>query len=200
MEACRLISVAMLYEATGNASNAIAELNKAVEVCRATPNMSSKSMIALAKTCLSQNLDDAATEVMLGVTSDINSDVTMGQAMKIFERAGRADLAQKISSQLAQQVKDLLRQAQEKAATGDLRGAVALMQDAVHRAPENSVVLSQAASMTMRQLDHMGWEHASGEQVRLYLEQIKRQEPNFEKMAELVKSYQTIQRKYGIAV
>ncbi len=200
MEACRLISVAMLYEATGNATNSIAELNKAVEVCRSTPNMSSKSLIALAKTCLSQNLDEAATEVMLSVTSDINSDVTMSKAMEIFERAGRADLAQQMSRQLAQQVKDLLRQAHEKAATGDLRGAVAIMQDAVHRAPENPIVLSQAAGMLMRQLDQMGWEHASGEQIRHYLEQIKRHVPNYDKMAELVKNYQTIQRKYGIAV
>ncbi len=200
MEACRSISVALLYEATGNAANAIQELNRAVEVCRETPNMSSASMIALAKSCLAQNLDDAATEVMLNVTSDLNSDVTMASAMKIFERAGRADLAQNMSRQLAQQVKDLLRQAQEKAATGDLRGAVVIMQDAVHRAPENVIVLSQAAAMAMRQLDQMGWEHACGEQVRHFLELIKRKEPSFEKLAELAKNYQNIQRKYGIAV
>lgn len=200
MEACRSISVALLYEATGNAANAIQELNRAVEVCRETPNMSSASMIALAKSCLAQNLDDAATEVMLNVTSDLNSDVTMASAMKIFERAGRADLAQNMSRQLAQQVKDLLRQAQEKAATGDLRGAVVIMQDAVHRAPENVIVLSQAAAMAMRQLDQMGWEHACGEQVRHFLELIKRKEPSFEKLVELAKNYQNIQRKYGIAV
>lgn len=200
MEACRAISVALLYEATGNAANAIQELNRAVEVCRETPNMSSGSMIALAKSCLAQNLDDAATEVMLNVTSDLNSDVTMASAMKIFERAGRADLAQNMSRQLAQQVKDLLRQAQEKAATGDLRGAVVIMQDAVHRAPENVIVLSQAAAMAMRQLDQMGWEHACGEQVRHFLELIKRKEPSFEKLVELAKNYQNIQRKYGIAV
>lgn len=200
MEACRAISVALLYEATGNAANAIQELNRAVEVCRETPNMSSASMIALAKSCLAQNLDDAATEVMLNVTSDLNSDVTMASAMKIFERAGRADLAQNMSRQLAQQVKDLLRQAQEKAATGDLRGAVVIMQDAVHRAPENVIVLSQAAAMAMRQLDQMGWEHACGEQVRHFLELIKRKEPSFEKLVELAKNYQNIQRKYGIAV
>lgn len=200
MEACRAISVAMLYEATGNAANAIQELNKAVEVCRETPNMSSASMIALAKSCLAQNLDDAATEVMLTVTSDLNSNVTMSNAMEIFERAGRADLAQHMSRQLAQQVKDLLRQAQEKASTGDLRGAVAIMLDAVHRAPANVIVLSQAATFSMRQLDQMGWEHACGEQVHHFLELIKRQEPSFEKLAELAKNYQTIQRKYGIAV
>ena len=199
MEACRLMSVAMLYDATGNSANAVEELNKAVEACRETPGMSSKSLITLAQSCLANKLDDAATSVMLSITSDMNSEVTTSMAMDIFEKANRHDLAVQMGKQLAQQVKDLLRQGAEKAATGDLRGAVSIMQEAVHKAPDNSQVLAACANMMMKQLDQMGWEHGIGEQTRTFLEQIKRRDPTYVQLAEQLKNYQAIQRKYGIA-
>nr|CCO25552.1 Hypothetical protein JPAM2_11455 [uncultured bacterium] len=199
MEACRLMSVAMLYEATGNAANAVEELNKAVSVCSETPGISSKSLIALAQHCLSNKLDDAATNILLGITSDINSEVTTNMAMDIFEKADRHDLAVNMSQQLAQQVKDLLRQASEKAALGDLRGAVSIMQEAVHKAPENIQVLEASANMMMKQLDAMGWEHGVGEQIRNVLDQIKRRDPSYLQLFEMMKSYRALQAKYGIA-
>ncbi|WP_338847996.1 tetratricopeptide repeat protein [Massilia sp. W12] len=198
MEACRLISVAMLYDATGNPSSAAAELQRAVQVARDTPGLSQRSMVTLAQNCIAKKMDDEATSVLMSLTGNMEADFTMRDAMSIAERSGRPDLAQHLSRQLAQQVKDLLRQAQEKASLGDIRGAVQLMQEAVHMAPENAEVLSQAANMTMRQLDMQGWEHAFGEQARQYLDQIKRREPNHAQLAEMLKTYQAVQRKYGI--
>lgn len=198
MEACRLMSVAMLYDSTGNNANAVEELGKAVQAFRETPGLSSIAQINLAQACIANKMEEEAQEILLSATGDINSEITTAKAMSIFEKAGRKDLAVRFGKQLAQQVKDLLRQASEKAALGDVRGAINILQEALHKAPDSSEVQAATANMMMRHMDLAGWDHMFGEQVRLHMDQIKAREPGFAQLNEMLKSYQSIQRKYGI--
>ncbi len=198
-DACRAISVALLYEATGNAKNAVEELGNAVTACREDIHMSSNMMITLAKSCLNNKLDDAASEVMLNVLNDVDSEVSVKQAMAIFEKAGRTDLALGMDNQVKKQVAEMVVASEEKTKQGDYKGAVITMLAALHKTPDNLQILFATVTAILKQLDTLGWDHSAGEQARLFIENIRTIDAAHPLLSALLKDYQNIQRKYGIA-
>jgi CheY-like chemotaxis protein len=198
-DACRAISVALLYDATGNAKVASEELGNAVTACREEIHLSSNMLVTLAKNCLKHQLDESASEVMLNVLNDIDSPLSVKDAMAFFEEAGRPDLAQGMDNQVKKQVADLMSASAEKAKQGDHKGAVASMLAAAHKSPENIQVIYAAASAILKQLNALGWEHAMGEQAHLYIEKIRKLDADHPLLPTLVKDHQNTQRKYGIA-
>ena len=140
-DACKAISTALLHEAAGNTAAAVSELNAAVQAVRGSTALSSNLKIGLARSCLTNKLDKEASEVMLSVMNDVGSGVSMQQAMSVFVKAGRPDLADGMGVQLKAQAQGLLDVAAEKTNMGDFKGAVQTLLEARHVSPGNLQVM-----------------------------------------------------------
>jgi DNA-binding response OmpR family regulator/Tfp pilus assembly protein PilF len=197
-EACRAISSALLHEAAGNPA-AVGELQAAVSAVRASSGLSASLKIWLAETCLAKRLDQEASEVMLAVMNDVRSGVTMQEAMSVFVKAGRPDLADGMGQQLKEQAKILLGVADEKRKMGDVRGAVQTLLEARHLAPNNLQVMAALAGGILRQIDEMGWDHPLAELCAEQLERIGSIDPAYPRLAALNDEYNAAKRKYGIS-
>ncbi|HZX27861.1 MAG TPA: response regulator, partial [Telluria sp.] len=112
LDACKAVSNALLFEAAGNAEAAVNELNVAVSALKTSNGLSAGFKVGLAKSCLDHRLDDAASQVMLDALADDN--VTMAQAMSVFVKAGRPELADVMTTALKRHVAELLSVASEK--------------------------------------------------------------------------------------
>ncbi len=199
IDACRALSVAMLYDATGNASNASEELNNAVSALQKDVILSTDMMVTLTKSCLNHQLDEAASSVMLCALNDNESEVSVTEAMAVFEQAGRPDLAKGMDMQVKKQVEELVASSAEKAKTGDHKGAVAAMMTAVHKIPGNVQLVYGTVSTILKHIDVVGWDHSLGQQAHIFIEKIRAIDANHPLLPSLIKEYQIIQRKYGIA-
>ena len=199
LDACRAISVAMLYDATGNAANAATELGNAANAVQGDAMLSSPMMISLAEDCLSHKLEDAASNVMLSALNDTDSNVSVKEAMAVFERAGRADLAKGMDLQVRKQVAELVAASDEKSKQGDYKGAVQAMLAAVHKIPENVQLVYGAVNAMLKHIDVLGWDHAMGQQSHVFIEKIRTIDANHPLLPTLLKEFQNMQRKYGIA-
>jgi tetratricopeptide (TPR) repeat protein len=197
-EACRAISSALLHEAAGNPA-AVGELQAAVSAVRASSGLSASLKIWLAETCLAKRLDQEASEVMLAVMNDVRSGVTMQEAMGVFVKAGRPDLADGMGQQLKEQAKILLGVADEKRKMGDVRGAVQTLLEARHLAPNNLQVMAALAGGILRQIDEMGWDHPLAELCAEQLERIGSIDGAYPRLAALNDEYNAAKRKYGIS-
>lgn len=197
--ACCAISNAMLHDSMGQAESAVAELTNAVTACREPIQLSSDMKITLAKNCLVHHLDEGAKEIMLNLVNNAASGVSTEQAMNVFERAGRHDLAEGIGNALKKQLAELMASAADKSSQGDYKGAVAAMLEAAHIAPDNPQVLYSAAAAVFKYLDELGWDHAMGEQGRSLIENARLINSSDPQLASLTNLYQQIKRKYGIA-
>jgi hypothetical protein len=91
---------------------------------RTASGLSSELKIGLAKSCLNNKLDKEASEVMLAVMNDVNSGVSMQQAMGVFVKAGRQDLAEGIGHAAQGAGAGTADVAAEKTNMGDFKGAV----------------------------------------------------------------------------
>ena len=199
IDVCKSISLALLHEAAGDGSAAIAELHSAVNAVRSSTGLSSNLRIGLVKTCLKNKLDKEATDVMLAVMNDVDSGVSMQQAMGVFAKAGRADLAENIGHELKAQAQVLMSLAAEKTNMGDLKGAVQTLQEALHMSPGHMQVMNALANAILRQLGDLGWDHALGELCRTQIETIRKLDPSHPLLGVLDKDYQEAKRKYGIS-
>ncbi|GAB3431571.1 tetratricopeptide repeat protein [Massilia solisilvae] len=200
LDACKAYATAMLHEAAGNPTAAAAELKAASNALKAASGLSSGMKMALVRSCLDHKLDAEASDVMLSVVNDVNSEVTTDQAVAVFERAGRHDLARGIGEQLSAQAQVLLGVADEKRNMGDVRGAVQSLLEAYHIAPDNLKVILALTGGILRQMNELGWDHPLGELCHEQIEKIRKLDPQHPRLQPITDEYNATRRKYGIAV
>ena len=199
VEACRAISAAMLFELAGNDLAAANELQQAATAANMARGLSTQLKVGLVQSCLKNNLDDEASEVMMKLVSESDGDVTMEQAVDVFEKAGRHDLAKGLGQQMRNQVQDLLEEAAGKAESGELKGAVFMLRQALRRTPGNLPVLFASVEAILRQLNMLGWEAVLAEQVQEQLQVIRKIDPKHPRLESLKQQYAATQHKSGIA-
>lgn len=199
VDACRAYSNALLLEKMGNLSAAVAELSNAVSAARTSSGLSPNLKIGLAQACLEHRMDEQASNVMMSVMGDTASQVTVDQAIGVFVRAGRPDLADGMGQQLRAQAQILLGVADEKRNMGDVRGAVQTLLEALHMAPGNLQVMVAVAGGILRQVNELGWDHALGEVAGEQIERLRAIDPGHPRLAALGEEFQQAKRKYGIS-
>lgn len=199
-DTCRAITTAMLHQAAGNKEAMVSELSTAVQGVRNAAGLSSELKIGLARSCLESKLDKEASEVMLSVMNDVNSGVTVQQAVGVFQKAGRADLAEGMNRQLRQQSTDLIAVAAEKTNMGDLKGAVQTLLEALHKSPGSIEVMVALANGIGRQLDELGWDHQLGEIWARQIDNIRQLDYKYPALPKVNETYLATKRKYGMAV
>ena len=198
-EACRAIAAGLLLEMTGNITGAAAELTTAVNAIGMSRGLSTNLKVGLVHSCLKNKLDKEASDLMVNLMNDTDSGVSMDDAVEVFEKAGRHDLAQGMGETIVKQVEDLIIDAAEKRDQGDLRAAVDTLSGALRKAPANMSLLPAAASAMLKQLDDLGWEAPLGEQCGLLIDRMRKIDPGHPSLETLLAQYSSTQRKYGIS-
>jgi tetratricopeptide (TPR) repeat protein len=199
LDACKAISTALLHEAEGNQAGAVADLRSAVTAVRAGSTLSRGLKIGLTQSLLGHRLDKEAEEVMLTAMSGQDGAITVQQAMNVFAKAGRPDLADGMGKQLRAQAQILLGIADEKRNMGDVRGAVQTLIEALHMSPGNLKVMIAVVGGILRQIMEMGWDHPLAGLAAEQLENIRTLDPAHPRLKALEDEFAAAKRKYGIA-
>jgi tetratricopeptide (TPR) repeat protein len=199
LDACKAMSTAMLHEAGGNQAGAVADLRSAVTALRAGSTLSPGLRIGLTQSLLAHRLDKEAEEVMLTAMNGHDGSVSVQQAMNVFVKAGRPDLADGMGKQLRAQAQILLGVADEKRNMGDVRGAVQTLIEALHMAPGNLQVMIAVVGGILRQIMEMGWDHPLAGLAGEQMENIRTLDPAHPRLQALEEEFGAARRKYGIA-
>jgi DNA-binding NarL/FixJ family response regulator len=198
-DACKAISVALLHDAAGNGAAAVRELKLAVDAVRAGGNLSPNLRVGLAQSCIAHHMDDEASAVMLGALNGGDDALSAQQALNVFVKAGRPDLADGMGRQLRAQAQILLGVADEKRNMGDVRGAVQTLLEALHMAPGNLQVMIAVVGGVLRQIMEMGWDHPLAALSEEQLDHIRALDPAHPRLAALDAELAAAKRKYGIS-
>ncbi|MYM28437.1 response regulator [Duganella sp. CY15W] len=199
VDVCRAIAAGMVQEMAGNITAAATELTNAVNSVAGSRGLSTGLKIGLVHSCLNIKLDQQASDLMLNLMNDVESGVSMDDAVNVFEKAGRHDLAQGMGEQIKIQVDELIAHAADQRSHGDLRAAVDTLNAGLRKAPGNLALLPAAASAILKQLDDLGWEAPLAEQCYFLLERMRRLDPTHPSLEALTAQYHHTQRKYGIS-
>ncbi len=195
--ACSAISSALVHEYTGNEVRLAESLTAALAACRESQGLSADMKMELARNCLSNNMEEGASEVMRDVMRNSPNNAAMAKAIGVFEKAGRGELAQAMAQESRQAVVELVAAGASKAKEGDYRGAVALMTEAVNKLPDNPQVAFNAAIAVLKCLENMGWEERLGAYVLTLLDTVRRVDPGNPKLPALTGLHQQVLKKYG---
>jgi tetratricopeptide (TPR) repeat protein len=199
LDACMAISNALLQDANGNQAGAVADLRSAVTAVRAGSALSPGLKVGLTRSLLEHRMDEEASEVMLTAMNGQDGAVTAQQAMNVFVKAGRPDLADGMGKQLRAQAQILLGVADEKRNMGDVRGAVQTLLEALNMAPGNLAVMIAVVGGILRQIMEMGWDHPLSGLAAEQLENIRALDPAHPRLRALDEEMAAAKRKYGIS-
>ncbi|MFL6711078.1 MAG: response regulator [Massilia sp.] len=199
VHACKAYSTALVLEAAGDKDATGAALAAAVQAAVEASALSRRLKIGLARSCLHHQYDDGASAVVLSMMTEEAGAMSAEEAVAVFARAGRADLADGIGRQLGQQAEDLVKVAAEKTRGGDWKGAVQTMLEARLKSPGSLPVTVAAASAVLRQIDELGWDHHLGERVAGLIDATRRLDVGGGELKGLQEMYFKVRRKYGIA-
>lgn len=197
MPACRALSSALLHESLGDKTRAVAELEAAVAACREATGMSADMKMLLASSCLANDLEQGASEIMLDVMNNAADGAAMAKAMSVFEKHGRTDLAEQTSRESRRQVVELVTSGADKARQGDYKGAVEQMLVAVQKLPDNPQVVFNAAVAILKYLENLGWDGNLSERCRLLIDKARQLEPTNPRLSPLAELHRQILRKHG---
>lgn len=194
--ACSAISSAMVHEYTGNETRLNESLQAALNACKDSLGLSADIKMELARNCLTNNMEEGASEVMRDVMRNAPNNNAMAKAMSVFEKAGKPELGTSIAQESRQAVVDLVGAGASKAKEGDYRGAVSLMVEAVNKLPDNPQVVFNAAVAVLKCLENMGWEERLGQYALSLIDTVRRLDPINPKLPALAGLHQAILKKY----
>ncbi|MBC3862874.1 tetratricopeptide repeat protein [Undibacterium jejuense] len=198
-EACRAISAAMVHAKTGD-SRLDGELDAAVNASREDVGLSTGAKLGLARTCLENNKEGEASEIILDVMKNASNQSVISKAVGIFESAGKGMLGKELAQRSQREVMDLVALGVQKAKQGDFRGSVDLMTAAARKSPDNPQVVLNAALAALKCLENMGWDNAIGEQAKMLIEAGRRLDPMNPRLKAIRGLYDELQKKYGMSV
>jgi DNA-binding NarL/FixJ family response regulator len=194
-EACKAYSAALLQELNGNTAAAHAELANAVRATAEAKSLSTSLKLGLAQHCLQHGMDEQGMELLDSLAGNPASGVSEAELTAVYERAGRAELAQNEGDSVERYLDGLVRQAAARSGQGDQRGAIQVLQVAVRRRPENAGLISALASAMLRLMIDSGWETALGEQCAALLVRMRKADPQHPMLAALSSQYVTLRGK-----
>ncbi|MBQ5942809.1 response regulator [Massilia sp. AB1] len=194
---CSAISSALLHEYTGNETRLNEALSTALTACKEAPTLSSDLKLELARTCLQNNMEEGASEIVRDVMRNAASEAVMTRAMGVLEQAGHPELARTLAQESRQHVIDLVAGGAARAKSGDYKGAVALMLEAAVKLPQNPSVAFNAALAALRCLEHQGWEERLGQQVPALIGKVRQLDPGNGKLPALAALHQQVLKKYN---
>jgi DNA-binding NarL/FixJ family response regulator/Tfp pilus assembly protein PilF len=193
---CSAIASSMVHDYTGNEERLTQSLAAALAATKDAPALAPDLKLELARVAIENNMHDGAAEVVREVMRNAHNGAAMGRAMAVLEKTGHGDLAQQLARESRQQVVDLVASGAARAKEGDFKGAVALMQEAVAKLPDNPQVVFNAALAVLKCLDNTGWDDRLGQQAVAYIAGVRRLDPLNPKLPALAALHQQVLKKY----
>lgn len=197
-EACRAISAAMIHASTGDTAKLTEELEAAVLANREDIGLSNDLKLGLAKSCLENNKEDAASEVIMEVMRNAPNQNMVSKAMGVFENAGKGHLGKELAQRSQKEVKDLVALGVQKAKEGDFRGSVELMSSAARKSPDNPQVVLNAALAALKCIENLGWDPATGNLAKQLIESAARLDPMNNRLKAIRGLHEDLQKRFGI--
>lgn len=197
-EACRAISAALVHASTGDTAKLTEELDAAVQANRDEIGLSNDLKLGLAKSCLENNNEGAASEVIMEVMRNAPNQQMVTRALGVFESAGKGHIGQELVKKSQQEVKDLVALGVQKAKEGDFRGSVELMSSAARKSPDNPQVVLNAALAALKCLENLGWDPATGNLAKQLIESAARLDPMNNRLKAIRSLYGELQKRFGI--
>jgi tetratricopeptide (TPR) repeat protein len=197
-EACRAISSAMIHASTGDTAKLTAELDAAVLANREDIGLSNDIKIGLAKSCLENNKEDAASEVIMEVMRNSPNQNMVTKALGVFESAGKGHLGKELAQRSQKEVKELVALGVQKAKEGDYRGSVDLMSSAARKSPDNPQVVLNAALAALKCIENLGWDPATESLAKQLIESAARLDPMNNRLKAIRGLHEDLQKRFGI--
>jgi predicted Zn-dependent protease len=195
VEVCRGYAASMIKQLNGDAEGAAAELAKAMDKLAEATGMSSDLKLGLAHSCLANRMDEQANALFDQLIANPNSGIDAEQVAELCKQAGRQDIVKRFVMSQEQQVDAAVREAAVLSRSGDVRGAVTVLQDALQRHPSHTDLWSVSVTAMLRQISELGWDQELATQCTTLMRRMREHNPQHPLLPGLLAQYASLRQK-----
>jgi DNA-binding NarL/FixJ family response regulator len=195
VDVCKGYAASMIKQLNGDAQGAAAELAKAMDKLAEATGMSSDLKLGLAHSCLANRMDEQAATLFDQLIANPNSGIDAEQVAELCKQAGRQDIVKRYSMSQEQQVDAAVREAAVLSRSGDVRGAVAALQDALQRYPSHTGLWSVSVTAMLRLIAELGWDQELATQCTTLMRRMREDNPQHPLLPGLLAQYASLRQK-----
>jgi tetratricopeptide (TPR) repeat protein len=195
VDVCKGYAASMIKQLNGDAQGAAAELAKAMDKLAEATGMSSDLKLGLAHSCLANRMDEQAATLFDQLIANPNSGIDAEQVAELCKQAGRQDIVKRYSMSQEQQVDAVVREAAVLSRSGDVRGAVAALQDALQRHPSHTGLWSVSVTAMLRLIAELGWDQELATQCTTLMRRMREDNPLHPLLPGLLAQYASLRQK-----
>ncbi len=162
--------------------------------------VSRKIAVDLAHACLVSGDETSAQRILRKIAAENHEDRSMISHIEgVFTKTGREDAGQAMLAQVGQEIVELNNRGVLAARQGDIEASVQLLMEAADRVP-NLQFLVNATKAIFTLLERRGWDETMAEHGVRYLQLAQTRDARSAKVISARELYQSVARKFGIAV
>lgn len=194
---CSSLSKALYHTKTGDASQAQAALQAALNSGADVSVVSVGLKQELVKACLDNDLHAEGSQLVMDILRNSADERVVEQTRAILEARGCGELSEELEERVHGEVKNLIATGAEMVRNGDFDGAVREMMSAVQKMPGNPHVLFNAALALLRHIENRGWNERLASQSRALIARTRRIDPANPRLEALNGFMQQLVKKYN---
>lgn len=189
----------LAHQKSGNTEAAEEALKKALEHFEACDNKQGSVSLDIARSCFQLGDEETGKKVVADFIQSNHDDKKIHlHAEDMFRKIGMHDKGKEIITNSSREVVTLNNQAVRMAQSGDLRGSVELLMQAVAKFQGNTVIVLNAVHAILAYMQTHGWDEELGKSAKEYLSTVRNQDPDNQKYLMLADLYKETAKHHGL--
>lgn len=189
----------LAHQKSGNTEAAEEALKKALEHFEACDNKQGSVSLDIARSCFQLGDEETGKKVVADFIQSNHDDKKIHlHAEDMFRKIGMHDKGKEIITNSSREVVTLNNQAVRMAQSGDLRGSVELLMQAVAKFQGNTVIVLNAVHAILAYMQTHGWDEELGKSAKDYLSTVRNQDPDNQKYLMLADLYKETAKHHGL--
>ncbi len=201
MSACAVES--LIHSKAQNPRDARRSLDEALEAAKISGGASAldaESALELAQACYRQNREHEAAELVQQVVSNNHDDARLlAEVGKMYVVLDRAEQGQTLIDRCVNNAVSINNEGVSRAKSGDLEGAIELLEEAAKAMPDNAHIVMNAAHSLIAHMHLHGLQTDKQARVSTYLDRVGDRNPTHPKYLQVSALYQKLLQKYKVA-
>ena len=189
----------MIYQKAGDTEAADKAFETAKTLYEETGVSSGRVSLDIANTCFLRGDDQLGEKIIQNlIKNNHDNKQILKQTEKMFQQVGMLEKGQEIIKNSSREVVALNNRAVKLAQTGDVKGAVDMLMQAVEDFQASNFIILNAAHAILAYMQKEGWQEELYPSAKRYLNMIKERDPANKKYLMLSELLKEIAQSYGI--
>ena len=183
----------LIYKETNNPRESRRALEQALAAAKAAGSLTEDTGVELAQACYLHDREHEGAELVSRlVANNHDNDSLIARVRRMFSALDRTELGDALIERSVSDAVSVNNEGVARAKSGDLEGAIELLESAAVRMPDNAHIVMNAAHALIAHMQVRGMQVEKRTKVERYLERVRKRNPSHPKYRQVLALYEQL--------